>query len=185
MKVNKVVSVKTYFRYGVLEVNYGVSDLPHFTVYVFMDPVISAPENALWLEPGRHEKIDYTAAPTLAFKPGVHYLPEARLRPCSGHDIYLAPGAVLKCGLTCENGENIRIYGSGIFDGTLVRRNPGENWKGRADDSFIHFFGGKQIEWDGPMIFNSPFWITSSMFSGPRSQIRTVWPVRRMCSGRQ
>ena len=145
-------------RYGVLEVNYGVSDLPHFTIYVFMDPVISAPKNALWLEPGRHEKVDYTAAQTIAFKPGVHYLPEDRLRPCSGHDIYLAPGSVLKCGLTCENGENIRIYGSGIFDGTLVRRNPGENWKGRADDSFIHFFGGKQIEWDGPMIFNSPFW---------------------------
>ena len=145
-------------RYGILEVNSGIADLPRFTVYLFMDPVIPAPENALWLEPGRHEKMDYTAARTIAFKPGVHYLPEDRLRPVSDHDIYLAPGAVLKCGLTCENGENLRIYGSGIFDGTLVRRNPGENWKGRADDAFIHFFEGKNIEWDGPMIFNSPFW---------------------------
>lgn len=145
-------------RYGVLEVNYGVPDLPRFTVYVFMDPIIPAPETAFWIEPGRHEEIDYVAAQTLAFKPGVHYLPDDRLRPVSDHDIYLAPGAVLKCGLTCENGENFRIYGSGIFDGTLVRRNPGENWKGRADDSFIHFFKGKNIVWDGPMIFNSPFW---------------------------
>lgn len=145
-------------RYGVLEVNYGEAVLPHFTVYVLLDPFISKPEEALWLEPGVHETIDYTAAKTLAFKPGVHYLPEDRLRPVSNHDIYLAPGAVLKCGLTCEKGENIRIYGGGIFDGTLVRRNPGENWKGRADDAFIHFFEGNNIIWDGPMIFNSPFW---------------------------
>ena len=145
-------------RYGVLEVNYGQPDLPHFTVYVLLDPVIPEPAEALWLEPGIHESIDYAAAKTLAFRPGVHYLPEDRLRPVSNHDIYLAPGAVLKCGLTCEKGENIRIYGSGIFDGTLVRRNPGENWKGRADDAFIHFFEGNNITWDGPMIFNSPFW---------------------------
>ena len=145
-------------RYGVLEVNYGVADLPHFTVYIFMDPIIAEPVDALWLDPGNHETIDYTAAQTIAFKPGLHYLPGDRLRPCSGHDIYLAPGAVLKCGLTCEKGENLKIYGSGIFDGTLVRRNPGENWKGRADDAFIHFFEGKNIVWDGPMIFNSPFW---------------------------
>jgi len=145
-------------RYGVLEVNYGVQDLPHFTVYVMLDPVIPAPKEALWLGPGHHENIDYTSAKTIAFRPGVHYLPDDRLRPCSGHDIYLAPGAVLKCGLTCENGENIRIYGSGIFDGTLVRRMPGENWKGRADDAFIHFFEGRNIVWDGPMVFNSPFW---------------------------
>jgi hypothetical protein len=145
-------------RYGVLEVNYGVADLPHFTVYIFMDPIIARPVDALWLEPGNHETIDYTAAQTIAFKPGLHYLPGDRLRPCSDHDIYLAPGAVLKCGLTCEKGENLKIYGSGIFDGTLVRRNPGENWKGRADDAFIHFFEGKNIVWDGPMIFNSHFW---------------------------
>lgn len=145
-------------RYGILEVNCGVTDLPCFTVYLFMDPVIPAPENALWIEPGRHVEIDYTAAKTIAFKAGVHYLPEDRLRPVSDHDIYLSPGAVLKCGLTCESGKNLRIYGSGIFDGTLIRRNPGENWKGRADDSFIHFFEGKNIVWDGPMIFNSPFW---------------------------
>ena len=145
-------------RYGVLEVNYGEPELPHFTVYILLDPVIPEPAEALWLDPGVHDTIDYTAAKTLAFKPGVHYLPEDRLRPVSNHDIYLAPGAVLKCGLTCEKGENIRIYGSGIFDGTLVRRNPGENWKGRADDAFIHFFEGNNITWDGPMIFNSPFW---------------------------
>ncbi|MBO4345903.1 MAG: hypothetical protein J5833_09100 [Victivallales bacterium] len=145
-------------RYGVLEVNYGERDLPHFTVYVMLDAVIPAPTEALWLDAGRHEHIDYTSTKTIAFSSGVHYLPDDRLRPCSGHDIYLAPGAVLKCGLTCEKGENIRIYGSGIFDGTLVRRMPGENWKGRADDAFIHFFEGRNIVWDGPMVFNSPFW---------------------------
>lgn len=145
-------------RYGVVEVNYDSSVQPHFTAYVLVDPVIAAPSDALWLEPGSHESIDYTAAKTIAFKAGVHYLPDDRLRPVSNHDVYLAPGAVLKCGLTCENGENIRIYGSGIFDGTEVRRNPGENWKGRADDAFIHFFQGRQITWDGPTIFNSPFW---------------------------
>ena len=145
-------------RYGVLEVNYGIPDLPHFTAYILVDPVIPAPEDALWLKPGIHESPDYCAAKTIAFAPGVHYLPGDRLRPVSGHDIYLAPGAVLKCGLTSERGEKIRIYGSGIFDGTLVRRNPGENWKGRADDAFIHFFEGRDIIWDGPMIFNSPFW---------------------------
>ncbi|MBO4304116.1 MAG: hypothetical protein J6A21_05980 [Lentisphaeria bacterium] len=145
-------------RYGVLEVNYGVPDLPHFTLYTFLDPVIPGPEEALWLEEGVHEKTDFCMAKTIAFKPGVHFFPEERLHPVSGHDIYLAPGAVLKCGLACEKGENIRIYGSGIFDGTLVRRNPGENWKGRADDAFVHFFEGKDIVWDGPMIFNSPFW---------------------------
>ncbi len=145
-------------RYGVLEVNYGQAELPHFTVYILVDPIIPEPAEALWLEPGIHKSIDYAAAGTIAFRPGVHYLPDDRMRPCSNHDIYLAPGAVLKCGLTCEKGENIRISGSGIFDGTLVRRNPGENWKGRADDAFIHFFEGRNIVWDGPMIFNSPFW---------------------------
>ncbi|MBP5181810.1 MAG: hypothetical protein J6331_02155, partial [Lentisphaeria bacterium] len=145
-------------RYGVLEVNYGDPELPHFTLYTFLDPVIPAPEEALWLEEGVHEKIDFREAKSIAFKPGVHIFPEERLHPVSGHDIYLAPGAVLKCGISCEKGENIRIYGSGIFDGTLVRRKPGENWKGRADDAFVHFFEGKNILWDGPMIFNSPFW---------------------------
>ena len=145
-------------RYGVLEVNYGEAELPHFTVYVLTDPVIAPPSDPRWLEPGVHDEIDYEAPGTLAFKPGVHYLPGGRLRPVSNHDIYLAPGAVLKCGLTCEKGENIRIYGSGIFDGTLTIRHPGENWKGRADDAFIHFFEGRNIVWDGPMIFNSPFW---------------------------
>ena len=145
--------------YGVLEVNYGVEDLPHFTIFTLMDPVIAPPaEDFVELEAGRHETLDYTAAKTLVFKAGVHYLPEDRLRPVSGHDIYLEPGAVLKCGLTCEKGENVRIYGSGIFDGTLVQRKPGENWKGRADDAFIHFFEGNHILWDGPMIYNSPFW---------------------------
>ncbi|MBO5724714.1 MAG: hypothetical protein J6S58_07800, partial [Lentisphaeria bacterium] len=138
---------------------YDVEDLPHFTVFTLLDPLIAPPEkDFIALEAGRHDSIDYTAAKTLVFQPGVHYLPEDRLRPVSGHDIYLAPGAVLKCGLTCEKGEKIRIYGSGIFDGTLVQRKPGENWKGRADDAFIHFFEGKDILWDGPMVFNSPFW---------------------------
>lgn len=145
-------------RYGVLEINYGEPELPHFTVYVLADPLIALPRDPRWLEPGIHDEIDYEAPGTLAFKPGVHELPGGRLLPVSGHDIYLAPGAVLKCGLTCEKGENIRIYGSGIFDGTLTVRHPGENWKGRADDAFIHFFEGRNIIWDGPMIFNSPFW---------------------------
>ncbi|MBP5638975.1 MAG: hypothetical protein J6X55_05835, partial [Victivallales bacterium] len=145
-------------RYGVLEVNYGEAELPHFTVYMLVDPIIASPADPRWLAPGVHDEIDYETPGTLAFKPGVHYLPGGRLRPVSNHDIYLAPGAVLKCGLTCEKGENIRIYGSGIFDGTLTVRNPGENWKGRADDAFIHFFEGRNIVWDGPMIFNSPFW---------------------------
>ena len=157
-EANTVSFTLEHHRYGVLEVNYGEAELPHFTAYVLADPVIAPPKEALWLEPGSHRAPDYSAAPTLAFKPGVHYLPEDRLRPMSDHDIYLAPGAVLKCGLSCENGENIRIYGSGIFDGTLVRRNPGENWKGRADDAFIHFFNGRNIVWDGPTIYNSPFW---------------------------
>ncbi len=145
-------------RYCVLEVNYGLPEESVFTVYVFNDPVIREPEKAFWLEPGRHNELDYTASGTLAFRPGVHRLPGDRLRPVSGHDIYLAPGAVLKAGLTCEKGENIRIYGTGIFDGTEISRQPGENWKGRADDAFIHFFEGRNIVWDGPVIFNSPFW---------------------------
>lgn len=145
-------------RYGVLEINYGDAELPHFTVYVLVDPIIAQPSDPRWLEPGVHDEIDYESPGTLSFKPGVHYLPDDRLRPVSDHDIYLAPGAVLKCGLTCENGKNIRIYGTGIFDGTLSVRHPGENWKGRADDAFIHFFEGHNIVWDGPMIFNSPFW---------------------------
>lgn len=155
---NEVTFTLEKNRYGVLEVNYGSPEESMFTVYVFNDPVMPEPEDALWLEPGMHETLDYTAAKTLAFRPGVHRLPGNRLRPVSGHDIYLAPGAVLKAGLTCEKGENIRIYGLGIFDGTEVSRRPGENWKGRADDAFIHFFEGRNIEWDGPVIFNSPFW---------------------------
>ena len=158
IEANTVAFSLAHPRYGVLEVNYGEPELPHFTAYVLVDPVISPPTEALWLKPGIHETIVYTAAKTIAFAPGVHHLPGDRLRPVSDHDIYLAPGAVLKCGLTCEQGENIRICGSGIFDGTLVRRNPGENWKGRADDAFIHFFEGRNIVWDGPAIFNSPFW---------------------------
>ena len=145
-------------RYGVLEVNYGEPELPHFTAYILADPIIVPPTDARWLDAGTHDELDYESPGTIAFRPGVHYLPEGRLRPVSNHDIYLAPGAVLKCGLTCEEGENIRIYGSGIFDGTLTVRQPGENWKGRADDAFIHFFKGRNIVWDGPTIFNSPFW---------------------------
>ena len=146
-------------RYGVLEINYNSPDLPHYTVYAFLDPVIPCPqEDVLHLNPGVHETIDYAAAKTLHFTPGLHRLPGNRLRPISNHDIYLEQGAVLQCGLTCEKGKNIRIYGSGVFDGTEILRHPGENWKGRADDAFIHFFEGQNIEWDGPTIFNSPFW---------------------------
>jgi hypothetical protein len=145
--------------YGALEINYDQADLPHFTAFILVDPIIPPPgEDTVWLEPGTHKKIDYTAAKTLAFKAGVHQLPGARLCPVSDHDVYLAPGAVLQGGLTCKHGQNIRIFGSGIFDGTEVARQPGENWKGSADDAFIHFLGGKDICWDGPTVFNSPFW---------------------------
>ncbi len=148
-------------RYGVLEVNYKSPELPAFTVYVFNDALMEAPVIGVqYMEPGYHrqEELGYDAEKTLYFKPGEHRIEGNRLRPVSNHDIFLAPGAVVKAGIVAEECENVKIYGYGVLDGSLVPRMPGENWKGRADDAFVHFYRGKNIELNGVVLYASPFW---------------------------
>jgi len=148
-------------RYGVLEVNYKSPELPAFTVYVFNDALMEAPVTGVqYMEPGYHrqEELGYDAEKTLYFKPGEHRIEGNRLRPVSNHDIFLAPGAVVKAGIIAEECENVKIYGYGVLDGSLVPRMPGENWKGRADDAFVHFYRGKNIELNGVVLYASPFW---------------------------
>lgn len=86
-------------RYGAVEINYDSPRLPRFTAYVLMDPLLDVPADALWLSPGSHEVIEYGPDKTIAFRAGVHRLPGDRLRPVSNCNIYLAPGAVPKCGI--------------------------------------------------------------------------------------
>ena len=77
----------------------------HQACHLFVNPPYSPPA------PGGN---------TLIYGPGVHEVGEVRLR--SGQTVYLAGGAVVRGWFVGNGVSNVRIYGSGIVDGSIYPR---------------------------------------------------------------
>lgn len=157
-------------RYGVLEINDldKAHGIPVFTIYILIDSPCDGPnpedtDAVHCLAPGTHEpaELDWGAAKTLYFQPGLHVVKDNVIRLQSDHDLYLARGAVVRSRIEGENVENVKIYGQGILDGTHIERMPpshGDEVSGMGQQGFVWISRSRNVILDGPTIYNPPFW---------------------------
>ncbi len=158
-------------RYGVLEINYENDSIPHYTVYILSDNIEQTPSGPAihYLAPGLHSVEDlYASSPKmLYFLPGLHEIAGNKLPLKSNCNVHIAQGAVVRAGIIAEEVENVKITGLGILDGTTVMRDTGEikgeriggKWREAAGrEAFVCFYKGKNITWDGPVIYNANYW---------------------------
>ncbi len=162
-------------RYGSLEINYDLDDVPAYTVYILGDEIADDPaaqkdtSDIKFIKPGIHSPadIDCASAQILYFQPGLHEIAGDKLPLKSNCNVYVARGAVVRAGVIAEEVENAKILGQGIFDGSTSPRDVGENkgermgekWiEDAGREGFVCFFKGHDIIWDGPVIYNSNYW---------------------------
>jgi hypothetical protein len=162
-------------RYGALEINYDLDDVPAYTVYILGDGVAADPADSAnaadvkFIPPGRHllADLDYGDASLLYFLPGLHEVEGDKILLKSNCDVCLPRGCVVRAGVIAEEVENARIVGQGVLDGSTTPRDVGENkgermgekWQEDAGrEGFVCFFKGRDITFDGPVIYNSNYW---------------------------
>jgi hypothetical protein len=162
-------------RYGALEINYDLPDTPAYTVYILgdriqADPADSADASAItFVAPGRHtlDDLDYAQAGLLYFLPGLHEIEGDKIPLKSNCNVFLSRGCVVRAGVIAEEVENATLFGQGILDGSTSPRDVGENkgermgekWMEDAGrEGFVCFFKGRDIIFDGPVIYNSNYW---------------------------
>ncbi len=118
---------------------------------------------------GRHRNLHIFADPeergvpdsenaTYYFPPGVHH-PEKRIVLQSGESVYLARGAVVYGEIESTDANNVRIFGRGILDGSLIARD--DKGDGVCDvraDGLVHFTRCKNIVMDGVILRDSALW---------------------------
>ncbi|MBN2641342.1 MAG: hypothetical protein JXR78_06805 [Victivallales bacterium] len=157
--------------YGSLEINYFMEDEPAYTVYILGDRITPIPAvgKIKTIAPGTHRLEDLKCgdADVLHFLPGLHDVEGRLLHLESGKKVFLERGATVRAGVLAEQTESTMLYGQGILDGSLCKRDVGENKGDRmgekwiADqgyEGFICFHKCKSIEFDGPLVYNPQFW---------------------------
>jgi len=162
-------------RYGTIEINYNLKDIPAYTIHILGDSIIPDPgaenhsDDIHYIYPGCHTKRDLKNIDNslLFFMPGLHDIEDQKLELFSDKQYYLSRGCVLRAGVITEEVENTVLFGQGILDGSTSPRDVGENKGSRMgekwiDDAgregFVCFYKGKNITFDGPVIFNSNYW---------------------------
>ncbi len=158
-------------RYGALEINYGMDNVPAYTVYILGDRIMEEPDlsRAKFVEPGTHKPEDLICgdADTLCFLPGLHDIEGRLLFMESNRKIYLPRGTVVRAGLRAEQVEHAAIFGQGILDGSRNPRDTGENKGERMGEKWIAdaghegcicFHKGHDLVCDGPLLYNPQFW---------------------------
>lgn len=150
-------------QYGMLEINLHSNRSPGCCIAVFFDAPLPPPtgRTPLFIPAGFHLPGELHCCPGeyLHLLPGIHEIEGGRILPQSGDSIYLEPGAIIRAGVAAEECRDLAISGHGIFDGSFMPRTVEENWQGRADDSFIHFYKGENILLQGALFYNPPYWI--------------------------
>jgi hypothetical protein len=134
-------------------------------------PDVSIPasngKDVAYFKGGKIDASSLNGKKVLYFAPGVHYVDGEYgfLRLKSNQTLYLAGGAVLRARVEAANAQNIKIRGRGIIDGsTLLGRIPDyyKSFLGEPDSVqrpfFVHFQNCKNVEVDGVILNNSPFW---------------------------
>ena len=85
------------------------------------------------------------------FGPGVHNPEGGKISLKSNETLYLAPGAVVRCGVEV-NGENVRICGRGVIDS-----NPWK-WREGPTGHVVSMFGSKNVSLEGVIIRGASHW---------------------------
>ena len=95
------------------------------------------------------------ASATYAFAPGVHRLKE-RLHLHSGESLYLSPGSVVYGDVEATDAQNVRIFGGGILDGSLIDRR--ESLCDMQLEGLVHFTRCQGVVMDGVILRDSCMW---------------------------
>ena len=114
----------------------------HNNLHIFADP----PEDGR-LEPDKA---------TYFFPAGVHRLTE-RLVLQSGESVYLARGAVVYGEIEATEAANVAVFGRGILDGSLVKRET-EGFGDVRVDGLVHFTRCRNVLMDGVILRDSALW---------------------------
>jgi len=124
-------------------------------------------KDVVYFDPGKIDLACLGDKSVLYFRPGIYYVDGEYgiLKMRSNQTIYLAGGAILRARIEAENAQNIKIKGRGIIEGsTLLGRQPDyyRQYMGEPDTVkrpfFIHFKNCSNIEVDGVILNDSPFW---------------------------
>ena len=161
--------------YVVIELNHdAATDVPRFTVYLMIEKPETLPigENVKRIKPGHHapELFASSSSQTLLLLPGVHTVEGQMIQLSSQTTLYLQGGAYLRSYVHAIDVEHVDLKGHGVIDGTGVACKTRE-WRDDGDAAFVLVRHGKQITWDGPTIYDSPFW-NSVLHGGENIAIR-------------
>lgn len=86
------------------------------------------------------------------FGPGVHQPENGRVSLKDNQTLYLAPGAIVKCGVVAQNAKNIAIRGRGVIDST-----PWE-WRTGPTGHVVQLDGCKNVSIEGITIRGASRW---------------------------
>lgn len=92
---------------------------------------------------------------TYAFAPGVHKL-SRRIVLNSGESLYIAPGAVVYGDVEATDAKNIRLFGGGILDGSLIDR--GESGCDMLREGLVHFTRCENVTVEDVILRDSCMW---------------------------
>jgi hypothetical protein len=151
-----------------VEINGNIDD----NLVIFANkPDVSIPasngKDVAYFKGGKIDASSLNGKKILYFAPGVHYVDGGYgiLPLKSNQTLYLAGGAILRARVEAANAQNIKIRGRGIIDGsTLLGRIPDyyKSFLGEPDSVqrpfFVHFQNCKNVEVDGVILNDSPFW---------------------------
>ncbi|MBQ6066260.1 MAG: hypothetical protein IJK89_05515 [Clostridia bacterium] len=93
---------------------------------------------------------------TYRFPAGAHKL-DRRLVLRSNESVYLAPGAVVYGEVESTDSENVAVFGGGILDGSLVKRQT-EGFGDVRVDGLVHFTRCKNVVMDGVILRDPALW---------------------------
>ncbi len=156
-------------RYVVVEINHvdGLGQpttLPRYTLYLLTEaPDEATPANddvgVCRLEAGHHEPTVFEDGRyhTYWLRPGVHTVAGELLRLHSRCRLHLEGGAYLRAYVHADGAEDLTIDGHGVIDGTGVNCRSKE-WRDDGDAAFVLIRHGRKVRWNGPTIYNAPFW---------------------------
>lgn len=117
---------------------------------------------------GRHNVLHIFANPkqsfdsenaTYKFENGVYEI--GRLHLKSNESVYIGADAVVYGEIDSADSENIRIYGSGILDGSKVHRSSGNCEIGK--DGLVNFIRCRNVAIDGVILRDSCMWTVTSI----------------------
>ncbi|MBQ1552447.1 MAG: hypothetical protein IIZ66_02775 [Clostridia bacterium] len=92
---------------------------------------------------------------TYSFGPGVHRLGE-RIRLKSGESVYIAPGAVVYGDIEATDARDVRVFGGGVLDGSLIDRN--DSCCDMRREGLVHFTRCKGVVTEGVTLRDSCLW---------------------------